>query len=58
MLHKYRKYLIDKGKSQNTVLSYINDLQIFFQEMRLNPDSYVISNDIKMDKRYVKPSRR
>ena len=36
MLHKYRKYLIDKGKSQNTVLSYINDLQIFFQEMRLN----------------------
>ncbi|MFB5561284.1 tyrosine-type recombinase/integrase [Bacillus cereus] len=47
MLHKYRKYLIDKGKSQNTVLSYINDLQIFFQEMRLNPDSYVISNDIK-----------
>ncbi|MGF9991126.1 tyrosine-type recombinase/integrase [Bacillus mycoides] len=47
MLHKYRKYLIDKGKSQNTVLSYINDLQIFFQEMRLNSDSYVISNDIK-----------
>lgn len=47
MLHKYRKYLIDKGKSQNTLLSYINDLQIFFQEMRLNPDSYVISNDIK-----------
>ncbi|MGH1160299.1 tyrosine-type recombinase/integrase [Bacillus mycoides] len=47
MLHKYRKYLIDKGKSQNTVRSYINDLQIFFQEMRLNPDSYVISNDIK-----------
>ncbi|PEM41304.1 tyrosine-type recombinase/integrase [Bacillus pseudomycoides] len=47
MLHKYRKYLIDKGKSQNTVLSYINDLQIFFQEIRLNPDSYVISNDIK-----------
>lgn len=47
MLHKYRKYLIDKGKSQNTVLSYINDLQIFFQEMRLNPGSYVISNDIK-----------
>ncbi|EPC8411300.1 tyrosine-type recombinase/integrase [Bacillus thuringiensis] len=47
MLHKYRNYLIDKGKSQNTVLSYINDLQIFFQEMRLNPDSYVISNDIK-----------
>ncbi|MEI3892473.1 MULTISPECIES: tyrosine-type recombinase/integrase [Bacillus] len=47
MLHKYRNYLIDKGKSQNTLLSYINDLQIFFQEMRLNPDSYVISNDIK-----------
>ncbi|WP_270344267.1 tyrosine-type recombinase/integrase [Bacillus mobilis] len=47
MLHKYSKYLIDKGKSQNTLLSYINDLQIFFQEMRLNPDSYVISNDIK-----------
>ncbi|CAM4168469.1 integrase [Bacillus manliponensis] len=47
MLHKYRKYLIDKGKSQNTLLSYINDLHIFFQEMRLNPDSYVISNDIK-----------
>ncbi|QWH88399.1 integrase [Bacillus toyonensis] len=47
MLHKYRKYLIDKGKSQNTVLSYINDLQIFFQEMRFNSDSYVISNDIK-----------
>ncbi|MED1555690.1 tyrosine-type recombinase/integrase [Bacillus paramycoides] len=47
MLHKYRNYLIDKGKSQNTVLSYINDLQIFFQEMEVNPDSYVISNDIK-----------
>ncbi|MCU5605980.1 tyrosine-type recombinase/integrase [Bacillus cereus] len=47
MLHKYRKYLIDKGKSQNTVLSYINDLQIFFQEMRLNLGSYVISSDIK-----------
>ncbi|EJV87827.1 tyrosine-type recombinase/integrase [Bacillus cereus] len=47
MLHKYRNYLIDKGKSQNTVLSYINDLQIFFQEMGVNPDSYVISNDIK-----------
>ncbi|MGH1277315.1 tyrosine-type recombinase/integrase [Bacillus cereus] len=47
MLHKYHNYLIDKGKSQNTVLSYINDLQIFIQEMRVNPDSYVISNDIK-----------
>ncbi|MCU5110920.1 tyrosine-type recombinase/integrase [Bacillus wiedmannii] len=47
MLHKYRNYLIDKGKSQNTVISYINDLQIFFQEMGVNPDSYVISNDIK-----------
>ncbi|MEE3961871.1 MULTISPECIES: tyrosine-type recombinase/integrase [Bacillus cereus group] len=47
MLHKYRNYLIDKGKSRNTVLSYINDLQIFFQQMGVNPDSYVISNDIK-----------
>ncbi|MBY0037324.1 tyrosine-type recombinase/integrase [Bacillus bombysepticus] len=47
MLHKYRNYLIDKGKSRNTVLSYINDLQIFFQEMGVNPDSYVISSDIK-----------
>lgn len=47
MLYKYRNYLVDKGKSQNTVLSYINDLHIFFQEMGINPDSYVISNDIK-----------
>ncbi|MED2246811.1 tyrosine-type recombinase/integrase, partial [Bacillus thuringiensis] len=47
MLHKYRNYLIDKGKSRNTVISYINDLQVFFQEMGVNPDSYVISNDIK-----------
>ncbi|WP_336771281.1 tyrosine-type recombinase/integrase [Bacillus bombysepticus] len=47
MLHKYRNYLISNGKSRNTVLSYNNDLQIFFQEMKVNPDSYIISNDIK-----------
>ncbi|HDX9591012.1 TPA: tyrosine-type recombinase/integrase [Bacillus pseudomycoides] len=47
MLHKYRNYLIDKGKSQNTIKSYINDLQIFFQETGFSPNSYVISNDIK-----------
>lgn len=47
MLHKYRNYLISNGKSRNTVLSYNNDLQIFFQEMNVNPDSYIISNDIK-----------
>ncbi|PEA52931.1 integrase [Bacillus pseudomycoides] len=48
MLHKYRNYLINKGKSPNTVLSYINDLQMFFQETKLSPDSYVINNDIKI----------
>ncbi|OUB91306.1 integrase [Bacillus thuringiensis serovar medellin] len=47
MLHKYRNYLINNGKSRNTVLSYYNDLQIFFQEMNVNPDSSIISNDIK-----------
>ncbi|MGX5376461.1 tyrosine-type recombinase/integrase [Bacillus cereus] len=47
MLHKYRNYLINNGKSRNTVLSYNNDLQIFFQEMKVNPDSNVVSNDIK-----------
>lgn len=43
----YRNYLIDKGKSQNTVRSYFNDFKIFFQEMGVNPDKYVINNDTK-----------
>ncbi len=42
--HKYRNYLVEQGKSQNTILSYINDLSIFFQETGLDQNSYVISN--------------
>lgn len=47
MLHKDHTYLINKGKSRNTFLSYINNSQIFFEEMGVNPNSYVISNNIK-----------
>lgn len=45
--NKDRTYLINKVNYQNIPLSYINNFQIFFEEMGVNPNSYVISDDIK-----------
>lgn len=47
MLSDYILYLQEKGKSQNTVISYTNDLKSFFDELQIGPDDFVTAADIR-----------
>lgn len=47
MLANYFSYLEDQGKSKNTIVSYRNDLNSFFQEANIKPDDFVTAADIR-----------
>ncbi|MBY0123302.1 tyrosine-type recombinase/integrase [Bacillus sp. S/N-304-OC-R1] len=47
MLSDYILYLQEKGKSQNTIISYMNDLQSFFDELQIGPDDFVTAADVR-----------
>jgi len=43
----YISYLQEKGKSQNTIISYTNDLNSFFDQLHIKPDDFVTAADIR-----------
>jgi len=47
MLNEYVTYLQEKGASPNTIISYTNDLNIFFNDLHIRPGDYVTSADIR-----------
>jgi site-specific recombinase XerD len=47
MIPDYIFYLQEKGKSENTIISYKNDLNVFFNKMNIQPDEYVTAADIR-----------
>ena len=47
MFSDYISYLQEKGMAQNTIISYTNDLNSFFNEMNIEPDDYVTAADIR-----------
>ncbi|WP_394239606.1 tyrosine-type recombinase/integrase [Niallia oryzisoli] len=47
MIPDYIFYLQEKGKSENTIISYRNDLNVFFNTMNIQPDEYVTAADIR-----------
>ena len=47
MFSDYISYLEEKGKAHNTIISYMNDLHSFFNELNIRPDDYVTAADIR-----------
>ncbi|QIZ69141.1 tyrosine-type recombinase/integrase [Geobacillus subterraneus] len=47
MFDEYVDYLREKGASPNTIISYTNDLNIFFNDLHICPSDYVTSADIR-----------
>lgn len=47
MFLDYVLYLQEKGMSENTVISYLNDIKKFFKEMNLEFTDYVTAADIR-----------
>lgn len=43
----YISFLQEKGKSQNTIISYSNDLHSFFDDIKIRPDDFVTAADIR-----------
>ncbi|PLS15924.1 integrase [Bacillus sp. M6-12] len=47
MFSEYISYLEQRGLSHNTIISYKNDLNCFFDELNIKVDDYVTSADIR-----------
>lgn len=47
MLAEYLSYLEQKGKSQNTIISYRNDVNNFFEDIHIRPEDYVTTSDVR-----------
>lgn len=47
MLQDYISYLQEQGKSDNTIISYKNDLHSFFEETNIRPSDYVTAADVR-----------
>ena len=47
MLTDYLSHLQQKGKSPNTIISYQNDINRFFEELHIQPDGYVTASDVR-----------
>ncbi|MFE8698422.1 tyrosine-type recombinase/integrase [Cytobacillus sp. FJAT-53684] len=47
MFLAYISFLQEKGKSQNTIISYSNDLNSFFDQLHIKPDDFVTAADIR-----------
>lgn len=47
MFLEYISHLKEKGMAENTITSYINDLNYFFNDMNIQKDEYVTAVDIR-----------
>jgi integrase/recombinase XerC len=47
MFSDYTFYLKEKGMAENTIVSYMNDLNSFFTGLNINPTDYVTAADIR-----------
>ncbi|WP_338473413.1 tyrosine-type recombinase/integrase (plasmid) [Niallia sp. XMNu-256] len=47
MFLDYISYLQEKGMSENTIISYLNDIKKFLKEMNLESTDYVTTGDIR-----------
>ncbi|WP_188453383.1 tyrosine-type recombinase/integrase [Virgibacillus oceani] len=47
MLEEYSNYLIEQGKSRNTIKSYLKDISTFYQNNKIEINSTVVSTDIR-----------
>lgn len=47
MLIEYLSYLEQKGKSLNTIISYRNDVNKFFEDIHIHPEDYVTASDVR-----------
>ena len=47
MFFNYISFLQEKGMSQNTIISYMNDIKSFLKEMNLESNDYVTAADIR-----------
>jgi site-specific recombinase XerD len=47
MFLNYISFLQEKGMSQNTIISYLNDIKSFLKEMNLESNDYVTAADIR-----------
>ena len=47
MFLNYISFLQEKGMSQNTIISYMNDIKSFLKEMNLESNDYVTAADIR-----------
>ncbi|KAB2334436.1 tyrosine-type recombinase/integrase [Cytobacillus depressus] len=47
MFSAYISYLQEKGKSHNTIISYTNDLNSFFDDLHIRPDDFVTAADVR-----------
>jgi len=47
MLTDYLSHLQQKGKSPNTIISYQNDVNRFFEKLHLQADGYVTASDVR-----------
>jgi len=47
MLTEYLSYLEQKGKSLNTIISYRNDMNKFFEDIHIHPEDYVTASDVR-----------
>lgn len=47
MLTDYLSHLQQKGKSPNTIISYQNDVNRFFEDLHIQPDGYVTVSDVR-----------
>ena len=55
MFLNYISFLQEKGMSQNTIISYMNDIKSFLKEMNLESNDYATAADIR--KWNVNPNR-
>jgi len=47
VLTEYLSYLEQKGKSPNTIISYRNDVNKFFEDIHIHPEDYVTASDVR-----------
>jgi site-specific recombinase XerD len=47
MFLNYISFLQERGMSQNTIISYMNDIKSFLKEMNLESNDYVTAADIR-----------
>lgn len=47
LITDFISYLREKGVSNNTIIAYTNDLNVFCQDLNIHPEDYVTSTDVR-----------